>query len=118
MRTVILPLDSNIDNAHPKHRFFYRAYATNPVSIRISSFCLTKIQGLSAKAALFVYLYVCLCCSLQLRVFCLKHPFYIASVFAYKRENQFILRVPCHLNHVHRSRLLRCSYYNFWRFKA
>ena len=75
MRTVILPLDSNIDNAHPKNRFFYRACATNPVSIRISSFCSTKIPGLSAKAALFVYVYVCLCCSLQLRVFCLKHPF-------------------------------------------
>ena len=114
MRTVILPLDSNID----KNRFFYRACATNPVSVQISSFCSTKIPGLSAKAALFVYVYVCLCCSLQLRVFCLKHPFYIASVFAYKRENQFILRVPCLLNHVHRSRLLSCLYYNFWRFKA
>ena len=60
MRTVILPLDSNIDNAYPKNRFFYRAYATNPVSIRISSFCLTKIPGFSAKAALFVYVYVSL----------------------------------------------------------
>ena len=81
-------------------------------------FFLTKIPGLIAKAALFVYVYVCLCSYLQLRVFCLKYPFYTASVFAYKRANQFILWVPCRLNYVYRSRLLRCPHYNLWRFKA
>lgn len=40
---------------------FYRAYAISPVSIRISGFCLTKIPGLIAKAAL-----VCACLSVFL----------------------------------------------------
>ena len=50
MRTVILPLDSNIENAHPKDRLFYRAYATNPVSTRISSFLLNQNSRFGCKS--------------------------------------------------------------------
>ena len=72
-----------------KYRF-YRAYAISPVRIRISGFCETKIPDLIVKAALFVDVYVCLCFYLQLRVFCLKYPFYTTSVFAYKSANQSV----------------------------
>ena len=97
---------------------FYRAYAISPVSIGISGFCLTKIPGLIEKAACFVHAYVCFCFCLQLRVLCLKYPFYTTSVFAYKSAYQFILWVPRQSNHVYRSRSLRCPYYNLWSLKA
>ena len=60
------------------------------------SFCLTKIPGLIAKAALSVYFYVCLCSYLQLRMVCLTlfaPPAYlhtkgkpIYSVFSKRKE--------------------------------
>ena len=78
---------------------FYRAYAIGPVRFQIFGFCLTKMP------LCFVHVYVCFCFYLQLRVLCLKYPFYTTSVYAYKSAHQFIMWVPCHSKHVYRSLL-------------
>ena len=81
----------------PYNKGFYRAYAINPVSIRIFVFVLLNQNSRFHCKSHFVC--ICLCASLFLLTATsgLFNPFYTTSVFAYKRQTNLVCVSPATL---------------------
>ena len=101
----------------PYNKGFYRAYAINPVSIRIFVFFLLNQNSRFHCKSHFVC--ICLCASLFLLTATsgLFNPFYTTSVFAYKRQTNLVCVSPATLI-MYTGHTFWGPYYNLWRFKT